>query len=258
MAAADDVAPGDAEFAGYLRNRARDLLTNDYESGDASWVTGRFGRLNAQIGAYETYDDELFGVKAFFAVSVLLRDEAATAELRKALGGLQAIEDALPYDAPQANPRGHSRWASTRSSPTSARRAAATPPPSSRTTRSSRAATGARSCCGRTSCATPTSSGASASGWRAAVADATRRRSRPRGRLPAHAVARDRPLPRRGPRPPGAGPRRRAPGERQRAGGDEGRPGVAVRGEGAPRARLLRRRHARATSTRPGSARSRT
>ena len=99
MAAADDVAPGDAEFAGYLRNRARDLLSNDYESGDASWVTGRFGKLNAQVGAYETYDDELFGAKAFFAVSVLIRDEAATAELRKALGGLQAIEDSLPYDA---------------------------------------------------------------------------------------------------------------------------------------------------------------
>ena len=99
MAAADDIAGDDSEFAGYLRNRARDLLSNDYESGDASWVTGRFGRLNAQIGAYETYDDELFGTKAFFAVSVLIRDEAATAELRKALGGLQAIEDALPYDA---------------------------------------------------------------------------------------------------------------------------------------------------------------
>ena len=97
--AADDVAADDAELAGYLRNRARDLLSNDYESGDAAWVTGRFGRLNAQIGAYETYDDELFGAKAFFAVSLLLRDEAATAELRKALGGLQAIEDALPYDA---------------------------------------------------------------------------------------------------------------------------------------------------------------
>ena len=55
----------DSEFARYLRNRARDLITNDYESGDASWVTGRFERLNAQIGAYETYDDALFGVKAF-------------------------------------------------------------------------------------------------------------------------------------------------------------------------------------------------
>jgi hypothetical protein len=29
-------------------------VSNDYESGDASWVTGRFTHLNAQIGAYET------------------------------------------------------------------------------------------------------------------------------------------------------------------------------------------------------------
>ncbi len=95
--AADAVAADDAEFAGYLRNRARDLLSNDYESGDAAWVTGRFGRLNAQIGSYETYDDALFGVKAFPSMSLLLRDEAATAELAKSLGSLQEIEDALPY-----------------------------------------------------------------------------------------------------------------------------------------------------------------
>ncbi len=98
MRAADKVEPADAEFARYLRNRARDLVSNDYESGDASWVTGRFARLNAQIGAYETYDDALFGVKAFHSMSILLRDEAATSELRKALGGIQSIEDALPYE----------------------------------------------------------------------------------------------------------------------------------------------------------------
>lgn len=97
FAAADAVAADDAELAGYLRNRARDLLTNDYESGDATWVTGRFGRLNAQIGAYETYDDALFGVKAFHGLSLLVRDEKASAELARGLSGLQAIEDSLPW-----------------------------------------------------------------------------------------------------------------------------------------------------------------
>ncbi len=95
--AADAVAAEDAELARYLRNRGRDLVSNDYESGDASWVTGRFRHLNAQIGAYETYDDALYGVKAFPSLSILVRDEAATAELAATLGGLQAIEDALPY-----------------------------------------------------------------------------------------------------------------------------------------------------------------
>jgi hypothetical protein len=99
FAAADALAGDDPELAGYLRNRARDLLTNDYESGDAAWVTGRFGRLNAQIGAYETYDDALFGVKAFHGLSLMVRDEAASAELARGLGGLQAIEDSLPWQS---------------------------------------------------------------------------------------------------------------------------------------------------------------
>jgi hypothetical protein len=97
--AAEKVASSDDELARYLRNRARDFISNDYESGDASWVTGRFKRLNAQIGAYETYDDAQYGVKAFHSMSILKVNEAATAELRKSLGGLQAIEDALPYSA---------------------------------------------------------------------------------------------------------------------------------------------------------------
>jgi hypothetical protein len=96
--AAETLKNSDPEFARFLRNRARDLLANDYESGDASWVTGRFKRFNAQIGAYETYDDAMYGVKAFHGMSILLVNEKATEELRKALGGLQAIEDALPYE----------------------------------------------------------------------------------------------------------------------------------------------------------------
>ena len=92
---------------GYLRNRARDLLTNDYESGDASWVTGRFKHLNAQIGAYETYDDALFGVKAFPAVSLLLANEQATAELRRRHGRAAGNRGRAALRAPQARARGH-------------------------------------------------------------------------------------------------------------------------------------------------------
>ncbi|WP_241758843.1 NUDIX hydrolase [Pyxidicoccus parkwayensis] len=99
MRAASRLDASDGELARYLRNRARDLLSNDYESGDASWVTGRFKHLNVQLGPYETYDDALYGVKAFYGVSVLLLNEQATAELRKRMGGLQGVEDALPYPA---------------------------------------------------------------------------------------------------------------------------------------------------------------
>jgi hypothetical protein len=97
-AAADDLRKDDEEFAKYLRNRARDLLSDDYESGDAAWVTGHFKNLNAQIGSYETYDDELYGVKTFFGFSLLVVRQQETTALRQAMKGLQALEESLPYD----------------------------------------------------------------------------------------------------------------------------------------------------------------
>ena len=99
-AAADNVQSGDAAFARYLRLRARDLISDDYEGGDAAWVTSTFtGNLNAQIGSYETYDDALFGVKSFFSLSLLVRDRPRSDELQSALADIQAVEDALPYES---------------------------------------------------------------------------------------------------------------------------------------------------------------
>ena len=95
--AADAVRADDAELAGYLRNRARDLLSDDYESGDAAWVTGTFKNLNVQIGAYESYDDELHGAKTFFSMSVLARRPSDSEAVRAALGDLQKFESSLPY-----------------------------------------------------------------------------------------------------------------------------------------------------------------
>ncbi|MGD9980242.1 MAG: NUDIX hydrolase [Hyphomonadaceae bacterium] len=96
--AAHFVEEGDPAFARYLRLRARDLLADDYEGGDAAWVTGDFtGNLNAQIGSYETYDDALYGVKTFFSLSLLVRDRARSAELQTALQDIQRVESALPY-----------------------------------------------------------------------------------------------------------------------------------------------------------------
>lgn len=97
--AADALETDDEEFARFLRNRSRDLLSNDYESGDAAWVTGRFKNLNAQIGSYEVYDDELFGVKSMFGLSLLSMRVAETDALRKAMKGLQDLENSLPYKA---------------------------------------------------------------------------------------------------------------------------------------------------------------
>ena len=100
IAAAAHVENDDISFARFLRLRARDLLADDYDGGDASWVTGDFtGNLNAQIGSYETYDDALYGVKSFFSLSLLQRDKVKSDELAAAIGDIQTLEDALPYSA---------------------------------------------------------------------------------------------------------------------------------------------------------------
>jgi hypothetical protein len=95
--AADAVEGDDEQFARYLRNRSRDLLADDYESGDAAWLKGRFKNLNAQIGAYESYDDELAGTRAFHSLSLLATRTAETLALRKAMQGMQELENSLPY-----------------------------------------------------------------------------------------------------------------------------------------------------------------
>jgi hypothetical protein len=89
--AADAVAGSDPQFARYLRNRARDLLSDDYDSGDAAWLKGRFKNLNAQIGAYETYDDELLGTRAFYGLSLLATRTKESADLREAMKGFQEL-----------------------------------------------------------------------------------------------------------------------------------------------------------------------
>jgi hypothetical protein len=94
--AADAVDDEDPDFAAFLRHRSRDLLVDDNEAGDAAWVRGSFGHLDAVIGAYESYDDDLFGVKTFFGAAILIRDEAGSRTVRDRLSHLQAVEDALP------------------------------------------------------------------------------------------------------------------------------------------------------------------
>jgi hypothetical protein len=88
-------------LAAYLRLRSDDLLTSNYEAGDAAWVSGQFANVNAQIGSYETYDDALYGVKAFYSLSLLARDRARSDELAAALTDIQAIENSLPYSRPK-------------------------------------------------------------------------------------------------------------------------------------------------------------
>jgi len=96
LSAADDIKSEDPDFAAYLSLRARDIISDNYEAGDAAWVRGRFQHLNAQIGSYEVYADSLYGVKSFFSLNVLIRDLEKSNELSAAMDGLQDIQNSLP------------------------------------------------------------------------------------------------------------------------------------------------------------------
>ena len=105
LAAADIMQDEDPAFARFLRLRAVDLLTDNYDGGDATWITADFrGKLNAQIGSYETYDDPIYGIKTYFSLSLLKRDVAKSDELSKGITGIQSIEDELPYSARKTVP----------------------------------------------------------------------------------------------------------------------------------------------------------
>ena len=63
------------------------------------------GAIEPTIGPYEVYEDELFNYKAGFEAYVTVQDPVETAKLQKLAAELQDIEDHLPIDPKQRNPK---------------------------------------------------------------------------------------------------------------------------------------------------------
>lgn len=66
----------------YLRRRAADLRTDDYFESDSLWIDLHGSPYDLVIGPYETYGDELLGVKAAYTGVLMKVDQGATDELR--------------------------------------------------------------------------------------------------------------------------------------------------------------------------------
>lgn len=88
----------------FLNKRAAAFDSNDYYESDVAWMDLE-APIDVTIGPYETYEDELFGYKASFEAYVTLRDDAETAKLAKFSKYLQELEDHLPLDPHDRNPR---------------------------------------------------------------------------------------------------------------------------------------------------------
>jgi hypothetical protein len=88
----------------FLTTRADAFLSNDYYDSDVAWMEVE-GAIEPTIGPYEVYEDELFNYKAGFEAYVTVQDPIETAKLQTLAAQLQDIEDHLPIDPKQRNPK---------------------------------------------------------------------------------------------------------------------------------------------------------
>ncbi|KAJ1954878.1 hypothetical protein GGI12_005692, partial [Dipsacomyces acuminosporus] len=87
----------DKSFAEFLRQRGDAFLSNNYLDSEVAWLKiNHTSALEAAIGPYETYEDELFSAKAFFESMVHVRDFEGSSVLSKFTSSLEYVEKHLP------------------------------------------------------------------------------------------------------------------------------------------------------------------
>lgn len=94
-----------ASLAKFLRSRADAFGTSDYYGSDKDWMD-LDSRVEITIGPYETYEDELLGLKASFEAFVTVSDPAASEALAKYKEWLPKMEQHLPVDDAVKTKRG--------------------------------------------------------------------------------------------------------------------------------------------------------
>ncbi len=102
-AAADLADPIDKAFASFLRLRADALLTDDYYESDIAWVNLENPKFDVIFAPYETYLDDLLGVKTSYGAAVMVRNEEESRKLALFQKWVPDIQDALPL-APEDRP----------------------------------------------------------------------------------------------------------------------------------------------------------
>jgi hypothetical protein len=89
----------DAAFAKYLRLRADALLTDDYFKSDLAWLDLENPKFDLIFAPYETYLDDLLGVKTSYGAAILVRNETESRKLDIYQKYVADIQDALPLPA---------------------------------------------------------------------------------------------------------------------------------------------------------------
>jgi hypothetical protein len=94
---------GDPAFARFLTLRAGGLLKDDYYPSDLQWMDLKNPKVDVIMGPYETYLDDLLGVKTSFSAAILIRNEPESQKLALYQKYVPDIQDALPL-APADRP----------------------------------------------------------------------------------------------------------------------------------------------------------
>jgi len=89
----------DPAFANFLRLRAAALLSDDYFQSDLAWLDLKNPKIDLIFAPYETYQDELLGVKGSYGAAVLIRNEEQSRKLEMFQKYVPQIQDALPLPA---------------------------------------------------------------------------------------------------------------------------------------------------------------
>jgi hypothetical protein len=93
----------DKAFASFLRMRADALLSDDYFPSDLAWLDLKNPKVDIIFAPYETYTDDLLGVKASYGASVLIRNEEQSKKLEMFQKYVPQIQESLPL-APEDRP----------------------------------------------------------------------------------------------------------------------------------------------------------
>jgi hypothetical protein len=89
----------DPAFAKFLRLRADALLSDDYFPSDLAWIELKNPKVDIIFAPYETYMDDLLGVKGSYGAAVMVRNERESKKLELFAKYVPEIQDALPLTA---------------------------------------------------------------------------------------------------------------------------------------------------------------
>jgi hypothetical protein len=92
---AADLSP-DKSFSDFLRLRADALLNDDYLKSDIAWLELKNPKFDVIFAPYETYNDNLLGVKATYGAALLIRNEDESRRMETFKKYVPEIQDALP------------------------------------------------------------------------------------------------------------------------------------------------------------------